>query len=86
MKTVRGSKDDGVLDSICQLLRLKYLSLRGTDVTKLPKKMDRLQLLETRYTADGIKQAAYGRAHPAAVSAWGRKITRWGFLYGEESV
>jgi Leucine-rich repeat (LRR) protein len=38
---------DSVLDSICELLYLKYLSLRGTDVSKLPGKMYKLEALET---------------------------------------
>ncbi|CAM0878140.1 unnamed protein product [Alopecurus aequalis] len=39
------SKKD--LESICKLLQLKYLSLRGTHVSKLPKKISKLHHLET---------------------------------------
>ncbi|KAM0912107.1 hypothetical protein ACQ4PT_013054 [Festuca glaucescens] len=35
------------LDSICKLLQLKYLSLRGTDVSRLPKEISKLLHLET---------------------------------------
>ncbi|XP_024319280.1 uncharacterized protein LOC112272497 isoform X2 [Brachypodium distachyon] len=39
--------DDIVLDAVCQLLILKYLSLRGSDVRKIPKRIRRLRHLET---------------------------------------
>ncbi|XP_052137436.1 disease resistance protein Pik-2-like [Oryza glaberrima] len=35
------------LNSICKIFQLKYLSLRNTDVSHLPKKIDKLQYLET---------------------------------------
>lgn len=39
--------DDPVLDAVCQLLILRYLSLRGSDVGRIPKRIERLQHLET---------------------------------------
>ncbi|KAI4969487.1 hypothetical protein ZWY2020_000401 [Hordeum vulgare] len=38
---------DSDLDNICKLLQLKYLSLRGTDVSRLPKEITKLLHLET---------------------------------------
>ncbi|XP_044962113.1 disease resistance protein RGA4-like [Hordeum vulgare subsp. vulgare] len=38
---------DSDLDNICKLLQLKYLSLRGTDVSRLPKEISKLLHLET---------------------------------------
>uniref|UniRef100_A0A0E0BLT2 Uncharacterized protein n=1 Tax=Oryza glumipatula TaxID=40148 RepID=A0A0E0BLT2_9ORYZ len=35
------------LNNICQIRKLKYLSLRGTNVVWLPKKLHQLELLET---------------------------------------
>jgi Leucine-rich repeat (LRR) protein len=46
LEECKGIKD-GILDSICELLHLKYLSLRGTRVSKLPKKVGKLKTLET---------------------------------------
>jgi hypothetical protein len=37
----------GHLDSICTVLSLKYLSLRSTDVSRLPKNINHLKQLET---------------------------------------
>ncbi|XP_051202096.1 disease resistance protein RGA4-like [Lolium perenne] len=39
--------EDAHLDTICKLLYLKYLSLRSTRVSKLPRKMKDLHCLET---------------------------------------
>lgn len=39
--------EGGVLNSICELMHLKYLSLKNSDVSKLPKKVHKLQALET---------------------------------------
>ncbi|KAK1609358.1 hypothetical protein QYE76_033031 [Lolium multiflorum] len=39
--------EDAHLDTICNLLHLKYLSLRSTGVSKLPRKMEDLHCLET---------------------------------------
>ncbi|CAL4988776.1 unnamed protein product [Urochloa decumbens] len=39
--------DESLLDNICYMLQLRYLSLRGANVSKIPRKISKLHYLET---------------------------------------
>ena len=43
----KGLKQKHVKDDICNMLVLKYLSLRRTEIAKIPKKIVKLEYLET---------------------------------------
>ncbi|EMS50898.1 Disease resistance protein RPM1 [Triticum urartu] len=70
---------DKHLNDICKMLVLKYLSLRRTEVSEIPSKIEKLQYLETldiRETDVGVLPKAFGQLKQLRSMLGGNKNTR----------
>ncbi|KAF7092526.1 hypothetical protein CFC21_095003 [Triticum aestivum] len=67
------------LNDICKMLVLKYLSLRRTEVSEIPSKIEKLQYLETldiRETDVGVLPKAFGQLKQLRSMLGGNKNTK----------
>ncbi|KAF7105598.1 hypothetical protein CFC21_106387 [Triticum aestivum] len=70
---------DKHLNDICKMLVLKYLSLRRTEVSEIPSKIEKLQYLETldiRETDVGVLPKAFGQLKQLRSVLGGNKNTK----------
>ncbi|KAM3196907.1 hypothetical protein ACQJBY_072542 [Aegilops geniculata] len=70
---------DKHLNDICKMLVLKYLSLRRTEVSEIPSKIEKLQYLETldiRETDVGVLPKAFGQLKQLRSMLGGNKNTK----------
>ncbi|VAI00187.1 unnamed protein product [Triticum turgidum subsp. durum] len=70
---------DKHMNDICKMLVLKYLSLRRTEVSEIPSKIEKLQYLETldiRETNVGVLPKAFGQLKQLRSMLGGNKNTK----------